>query len=84
MLYHLTMVLEGGLDLAQELVTVRRELSVIDHFLEIQRLRYEHEFRYETDIDASLLDYVMPRMTLQPLFENIFSTRSRMGGEPFA
>ncbi|WII39447.1 cache domain-containing sensor histidine kinase [Paenibacillus thiaminolyticus] len=72
MLYHLTMVLEGGLDLAQELVTVRRELTVIDHFLEIQRLRYEHEFRYETDIDTSLLDYVMPRMTLQPLFENIF------------
>ncbi|BFH67885.1 hypothetical protein J27TS7_37030 [Paenibacillus dendritiformis] len=72
MLYHLTMVLEGGLDLAQELVPVRRELAVIGHFLEIQRLRYEHEFRYETDIDASLLDYVMPRMTLQPLFENIF------------
>ncbi|CAH8769884.1 sensor histidine kinase [Paenibacillus dendritiformis] len=72
MLYHLTMVLEGGLDLAQELVAVRRELTVIGHFLEIQRLRYEHEFRYETDIDASLLDYVMPRMTLQPLFENIF------------
>ncbi|MDQ6419775.1 sensor histidine kinase [Paenibacillus sp. LHD-117] len=72
MLYHLTMVLEGSLDIRQELVTVERELAMIDHFLHIQRIRYGDVFRYESDVDGSALGCLIPRMSLQPLFENIF------------
>lgn len=72
MLYHLTMLLEGNLDIAQELVTLEQELGIIDHFLHIQRIRYEHEFMYELHMDDSLKSYLIPRMSLQPLFENIF------------
>ncbi|MCM3494896.1 sensor histidine kinase [Paenibacillus lactis] len=72
MLYHLTMVLEGNLDISQELVTLRRELRMIEHFLKVQEIRYGEVFRYRLKCDDSLLPYLIPRMTLQPLFENIF------------
>lgn len=72
MLYHLTMVLEGNLDITQELVTVERELSMITHFLQIQRIRYGEAFHYEIDVDEAAMGCLIPRMSLQPLFENIF------------
>ncbi|WP_372632708.1 sensor histidine kinase [Cohnella sp.] len=72
MLYHLTMVLEGNLDISQELVPLGRELRMIEHFLKIQEVRYGPVFRYELECDEELKKYPIPRMTLQPLFENIF------------
>jgi len=72
MLYHLTMVLEGNLDISQELVPLGRELRIIEHFLKIQEVRYGPVFRYELECDEELKKYPIPRMTLQPLFENIF------------
>lgn len=72
MLYHLTMVLEGNLDISQELITLGRELRMIEHFLKIQEIRYGDVFRYELHCEEALKQYLIPRMTLQPLFENIF------------
>jgi len=72
MLYHLTMVLEGNLDISQELISMERELRMIDHFLKIQEVRYGSTFEYELECDEHLKRYLIPRMTLQPLFENIF------------
>ena len=51
---------------------------MIGHFLKIQEIRYGEVFRYELDCDEALLPYLIPRMTLQPLFENIFSMLSPM------
>lgn len=72
MLYHLTMVLEGNLDISQELISMERELRMIDHFLKIQEVRYGSTFEYVLECDEHLKRYLIPRMTLQPLFENIF------------
>ncbi|UKS31376.1 sensor histidine kinase [Paenibacillus sp. HWE-109] len=72
MLYHLTMVLEGNLDISQELIPLGRELRMIEHFLKIQEVRYGPVFTYELVCDEQLKQYLIPRMTLQPLFENIF------------
>ncbi len=72
MLYHLTMVLEGNLDISQELISLGRELRMIEHFLKIQEVRYGPVFKYELACDEQLKRYLIPRMTLQPLFENIF------------
>ncbi|WP_125666406.1 sensor histidine kinase [Paenibacillus baekrokdamisoli] len=72
MLYHLTMVLEGNLDISQELIPLGRELRMIEHFLKIQEIRYGPAFEYELECEELLRRYLIPRMTLQPLFENIF------------
>ena len=54
---------------------------MIGHFLKIQEIRHGEVFRYELDCDEALLPYLIPRMTLQPLFENIFSCLHRWPGE---
>ncbi|MEC0091196.1 sensor histidine kinase [Paenibacillus macquariensis] len=72
MLYHLTMVLEGNLDISQELIPIERELRMMEHFLKIQEIRYGPMFEFELECDEQLKCYLIPRMTLQPLFENIF------------
>jgi len=72
MLYHLAMVLEGNLDISQELIPLGRELRIIEHFLKIEEIRYGPVFKYELECDEQLKRYLIPRMTLQPLLENIF------------
>ncbi|MFF0830215.1 sensor histidine kinase [Brevibacillus sp. NPDC003359] len=72
MLYHLIKVLEGNLDITQELVPLEKELQTVKHFLEIQKLRYGHVFQYEQTGVEDCSRYLIPRMTLQPLLENIF------------
>ncbi|WP_289354826.1 sensor histidine kinase [Paenibacillus sp. S-12] len=72
MIAHLTIVLEANLDVTRELVPISKELELIDHFLQIQHVRYEGEFGYKVDIASSTMTAVIPRMSLQPLFENIF------------
>ncbi|KAG2862397.1 hypothetical protein PC115_g25642, partial [Phytophthora cactorum] len=61
MLYHLTMVLEGNLDISQELITVGRELRMIEHFLKIQEIRYGNVFSYELNCEDSLKQYLIPQ-----------------------
>lgn len=73
MIHHLTMVLDGNLNYKKEIVTLEQELDVIDHFLKIQELRYGEVFTYSIVNQGVHLSQVeIPRMTLQPLIENIF------------
>ncbi|NEW04960.1 HAMP domain-containing protein [Paenibacillus sp. SYP-B3998] len=73
MIYHLTKVLDGNLNFTREIVTLDKELDLIDHFLNIQQLRYGRVFSYEIANKGIDLERVcIPRMTLQPLVENIF------------
>ncbi|MET3290181.1 UNVERIFIED_CONTAM: two-component system sensor histidine kinase YesM [Brevibacillus sp. OAP136] len=72
MLYHLIMVLEGNLDFTQELVTLERELQTLRHYLAVQEIRYGDNFRFLLDMEEGVGHCLIPRMSLQPLFENIF------------
>ncbi|MFD0693112.1 sensor histidine kinase [Paenibacillus sp. GCM10027628] len=73
MIYHLTKVLDGNLNFTREIVTLDKELELIDHFLNIQQYRYGNVFSYAITNKGVALERVhIPRMTLQPLVENIF------------
>ncbi|MCR8642506.1 histidine kinase [Paenibacillus sp. N1-5-1-14] len=73
MIHHLTMVLDENLNFTREIVTLEQELGVIDHFLKIQEFRYGHVFTYSIDAqEVNIAQVDIPRMTLQPLLENIF------------
>jgi two-component system sensor histidine kinase YesM len=52
------------------LTTVEEELRLIDNYLTIQNLRIER-FHYEMDIPESMRQLQIPRLTLQPIVENI-------------
>ncbi|MEY9095395.1 two-component system sensor histidine kinase YesM [Paenibacillus sp. RC84] len=73
MILHLTKVLDGNLNYTRELVTLKEELDVIHHYMNLQEYRFGHVFSYRIDTGEIPLDRVrIPRMTLQPLVENIF------------
>lgn len=72
MLEHLVAVLEGSFNVKQVLVPLHTELEIIHHYLQMQRYRYGDVFTYSLQIEPGLEERLVPRMVLQPLFENIF------------
>jgi len=72
MLFHLTKVLQGNLNFTIGLISLKDELESIHHFLVIQELRYGPNFTCTIKMDKKLEQALIPRMTLQPMLENIF------------
>lgn len=54
----------------QDLLTVQEEESHIRSYLEIQHFRYRDILEYEIEIPKELYDYLVLKLTLQPLVEN--------------
>lgn len=54
-----------------ELVSLRTELDLTDHYLFVQHLRYHDQFRYSIrGREDATADVSLPKLTLQPLVEN--------------
>jgi sensor histidine kinase YesM len=51
-------------------VLVWDKFQILDNYLTILNIRYEHRITWDMDIDDSLMDEAMPRMLLQPIVEN--------------
>jgi two-component system LytT family sensor kinase len=54
----------------EHFITLREELSAIDEYLDIERIRFGPNLVVETRIEPSSLDVIVPSMILQPLVEN--------------
>ncbi|MDQ0233627.1 sensor histidine kinase [Metabacillus malikii] len=53
-------------------VTLRDELHHIKEYLTIQKARFQERVHFEYDIDESVLNQIIPCLTLQPILENAF------------
>ena len=53
-----------------KIITVKEELEITRHYLEIQKARFPERFDYEFDIDESLKDEPTLKLVLQPVVEN--------------
>lgn len=51
-------------------VTIREELELMESFLEIQKYRFDSKLEYHIEVDQSLLDIEIPKMTFLPFVEN--------------
>jgi signal transduction histidine kinase len=51
-------------------VTLRKEVEFVDRYLEIMRIRFQGSLEVETDVDAEVMDALVPNLILQPLVEN--------------
>lgn len=60
------MVLSKG----KELITISEEEQHIGSYLEIQSMRYHDIMEYDIQFDQVILDYQIPKLTLQPIVEN--------------
>jgi two-component sensor histidine kinase len=59
-------------------VSLREEMTFVQHYLEIQQVRFGDKLRIEQAIDPAALDCLVPALLLQPVIENAI----RHGIEP--
>ena len=63
-------LLRASLSSEKSLVLLSEELELVDCYITIQRIRFEDRLSFQTDIDPSLANAVLPPLTIQPLVEN--------------
>ncbi len=63
-------------------VSVSEEELHIKSYMEIQRFRYQDILSYEIHMDKGILDYTIPKLTLQPIVENALyhGIKNKRGG----
>lgn len=50
--------------------SVREEVSHVEHYLLIQKIRFGERLHYKLDVPEYAMDYILPRVFLQPMAEN--------------
>lgn len=50
--------------------TLKGDLEYINQYLFIQKLRFQDKIIYLIDIPSQMMDYVIPKLTIQPIIEN--------------
>jgi two-component system LytT family sensor kinase len=69
-LLRLTSLLRSVLRSEGELTTLGREVELVEHYLAIERERFEERLRVAVDVPAALRPLPVPCLILQPLVEN--------------
>ncbi|MEC0230519.1 sensor histidine kinase [Paenibacillus alba] len=63
-------LLRSSISLKQDMISVEDELQLVQHYITIQRVRFEERLDFRLDVPAHLLNQSIPKLTLQPLLEN--------------
>ncbi len=59
-----------SLSKGNDIILIKDEMNLIDNYLSIQKMRYVEYLDYSLDFDIEILEYQIPKLTLQPLVEN--------------
>jgi len=70
MVTSLSTFFRNSLNKGEDVLTLGTECSQVTSYLEIQQIRYSDILRYEINIPEALMDYMVPKLILQPLVEN--------------
>ncbi|MBE5875777.1 MAG: sensor histidine kinase [Lachnospiraceae bacterium] len=60
----------SSLNQGKDVVSVSEEMMHVRSYLEIQQVRYQDILEYELQIPEELMEYQIPKITIQPLVEN--------------
>ncbi|MCM3766398.1 sensor histidine kinase [Neobacillus niacini] len=63
-------LLRYTIDNSSKIVTLKEELSFIQSYIAIQKVRMGENLKYEEEIEPVLHDVLIPKLVLQPLVEN--------------
>jgi len=65
----------------EQMLTLRKELDVVDRYLAIQRMRFGDRLLVEMRVDDDAMDAFVPTMLIQPLVENAIRHAVEIAGE---
>lgn len=63
-------LLRSSISLKQPLIPLSQELDMINHYIRIQKIRFEERLDFQMEVPAELLNCLIPKLSLQPLVEN--------------
>lgn len=52
------------------LIPLEEELNLLEHYVEIQKIRFPDKFELVTQVEDGVRDFMIPKLMLQPLVEN--------------
>ena len=71
-----------SLSRGRDIITIREELVHAKSYLEIQQFRYQDILTYTIDVPDEIGDFMIPKITIQPLIENALyhGIKNKRGG----
>ncbi len=63
-------LLRSSISLKQDIISVEEELQLVQHYITIQRVRFEERLDFRLDVPEPIRSNSIPKLTLQPLLEN--------------
>ena len=70
MIFSLSALIRYSISISPKAVTLKDEVEIASHYLNIQKIRFDERLEYEFSIDEELLSMELPSFILQPLLEN--------------
>lgn len=79
---NLSTFFRNSLSKGKDIITLAIEKQQVESYLKIQQIRYCDILDYVIDIPSSLLEFTIPKLTLQPLVENALyhGVKNKRGG----
>lgn len=68
--YSLTEIMRYSSNFSVSEVTLHEEVENLKSYFAIMKSRYRQRFEYELQSDEEVLDFMVPKLTLQPIVEN--------------
>lgn len=63
------------------IVRLEEEISMLQRYIEIMDIRFPEQYTYHFELPAELMRYTIPKMTIQPIFENVFKYAKAVGSK---
>jgi two-component system sensor histidine kinase YesM len=63
-------LLRSSISLKQDIITVEDELHLVQHYITIQKVRFEERLDFRLNVPETIRSQSIPKLTLQPLLEN--------------
>lgn len=67
---NLSSILRIGMETANQLVTIEEDIGFTKMYIDLMKLRYKNRFTIKWNINDEILDYAIPKISIQPLVEN--------------
>jgi Predicted signal transduction protein with a C-terminal ATPase domain len=70
------------LDFSETFIPLSKEVGIVEDYVKIQIYRFKDRIRFINEIDKGFFDYMIPKLTIQPLVENaiIHGLEKKKGG----